>query len=278
MLIWNRGQVMAPIDGQPAGGGGAPAGAAPAAENAPLAGGEGEPGTGGVPVPVTAGTPPAVPADAPVVPDAAAPQPVDASISMTSQQLTDRMARDRQAYLRGLGFETEGELVAMQAAQREQAEATETARREQQTREETLQEDLTARTTERDAAIAEGEQLRWERHCSGICATVGVRNVEYAMFELERAANALGDSEELDVEAWLQERIDPANAGQHGTMAAALGMAAPPVQVRDVPITTTGDRPPPVAPPAGGGPPSDGDAMGMDPAAWAAHKESLGIG
>ena len=143
-----------------------------------------------------------------------------------------------------------------------------------------MQEDLSTAHSERDAALEQAEQLRWERHCSGICATVGVRNVEYAMFELERAADATPEGEEFDVEGWLRERIDPANVEQHGTMAAALGMEAPPVETRSAPVTSTGagegNEPPP--PPAGGGEPTGDDVMGMTPAAWAAHKEALGIG
>jgi hypothetical protein len=196
---------------------------------------------------------------------------------MSSEQLRERMDRDRVAYLKTLGFESEQELKDFQKAEQERREKEEEERRAQQSREEQLQEDLQKAQQEREEAVEQAEALRWERHVSGICATVGVRNVEYAMFELERAANATPEGQEFDVEAWLRERIDPANAEQHGTMAAALGMEAPPVTPRAAPVTTTGDEPPPPAPPAGGGPPSDADAMNLTPEQWAARKEALGI-
>jgi len=136
------------------------------------------------------------------------------------------MDRDRLAYLKTLGFESEQELRDFQKAEQERREKEEEERRAQQSREEQLQEDLQKAEREKQEAIDAAEALRWERHVSGICAELGVRNVEYAMFELERAASGMGESDELDVEAWLRERIDPEKAEQHAErLAEKLGLA-----------------------------------------------------
>lgn len=271
ILNLNRGPLMYPDVGTGGTGEGAPA--------APMAGNDTAAGPAGAPEPTVAGTPPAAPA-APVAPPAA-PAPAapaaDASIHMTSDQLNDRMARERSAYLTRMGVGSEAELTALVTRDKEATEAAEKARREQQTREEQLAEDVTTAKAERDAAIAERDQLSFESHVATICATVGVRNLPYATHMVELAANALPEGEELDVEAYLAERVDPENA-EHAQTRAAFGIQAA-VGTVAAPVTTTaaanGSEPTP--PPAGGGDPVPTDAMAMTSAQWNAHLEAKGM-
>ena len=194
---------------------------------------------------------------------------------MSSTQLADRMAQANRAQLRELGFESVEQLTAMRDRDAAAVTAAEEARRATLSREQTLQEDVTARTAERDTFEAERDDLRFQSHVSTICATMGVKNVGYAQHLIEQQAAGMGENEELDVQAFLAERVDPGN-GQHAANRAALGLEAP-VVTTPVPFTNTGDDPPPTPPPAGGGNPTGFDAMNADPAAWAAKKEQLGI-
>ena len=265
ILNLNRGPLMYPDVGTGGTGADAPA--------APLAGNDTQAGPAAAPEPAVAGTPPAA---APEAPEPAAPA-ADPSIHMTSEQLSDRLERDRSAQLQRMGFASEAELTEMRDRDKAATDAAETARREQQTREEQLAEDVTTANTARDAAEAERDQLRFESHVAGICATVGVRNLDYATHMIERAAEALPEGEELDVEAYLAERVDPENA-EHAQTRAALGIQAA-VGTVAAPVTTTAaaDGSDPTPPPAGGGDPKDVDAMAMTDAQWQRHQEALGM-
>ena len=193
---------------------------------------------------------------------------------MTGEQLNDRLTRDRAAQLQRMGFENEAQLTEMRNRDKAATDAAETARREQQTREEQLAEDVTTAETARDAAVAERDQLRFESHVAGICATVGVRNLDYATHMIERAAEALPEDQELDVEAYLAERVNPENA-EHAQTRAALGIQGAVVPVA-APVTTTGaaDGSEPTPPPAGGGSPVPVDAMDMTSEQFQAHLAS----
>jgi len=197
---------------------------------------------------------------------------------MTSEQLNDRLARDRSAQLQRMGFDSEADLVAMQERDRAATEAAEAARQEQLTNEQRLQEDLVARTAERDQALADGADLRFQGHVAGVCASLGVSNVPYAQYEIARAAEALPDGQDLDVQAWLQERMDP-EAAEHASLRGALGVAEAPVVPAPAPATTVPvpGVTPPRPPPAGGTAPTGEDVFAMSDADWRAKQEALGI-
>lgn len=260
ILNLNRSVLMAP-EGVPA---------APMGGLDPINGPEGV--NAAPPAPEVPAAPPAPVVQPPAPPAAPAP------IEMTSEQLADRIQRGQAATLNAVGLDSPEALAALVERDRQATAAAEETRRTQLSTEQQLREDLATRVAERDTAIAESETLRWERHVSGICATLGVRNVEYATFEVERAAEATPEGQEFDVAAWLQERVNP-EAEEHSAMRAALGMAAPTVGTQPAPVTTTGaadgNAPPPPAP---RGTHTAVDAMDMDPAAWQRHQESLGIG
>ncbi len=196
---------------------------------------------------------------------------------MTSEQLSERLARDRSAQLQRLGFGNEAELVAMQERDRAATEAAETARQEQLTNEQRLQESLTTAETERDAALADANDQRFQNHVSGMCAASGVSNIPYAQFEIARAAEAMPEGEDLDVQAWLNERMDPERT-EHANVRSALGVpeapapAAAPANTVPVPGVV-----PPGPPPAGGNAPKGDDVFAMSDAEWRAKQDALGI-
>lgn len=248
-IFWNRGLLMAPDPGDGSGGG------------------SGDPAPGDPP---PTGDPAPPPADPPPTGD-----PVPGDITMTSGQLSERLERDRAAQLQRMGFESEEQLTAMRERDAAATTAAEEARRSTLSREQTLAEDVLRAEGERDAFETERDDLRFQAHVSGICANVGVRNLDYALHMVEAAANATPEGQELDVEAFLRERVDPENP-QHAANRAALGLEAP-VVTTPVPVTNIDGNPPPMPPPAGGGDPKGFDAMDADAAAWQQRKEALGI-
>lgn len=200
--------------------------------------------------------------------------PAPAPIQMTSEQLSDRMTRDRSAFLRKMGVESEEGLTALIERDKAAQDAAEQTKREQRSLAENLQNDLTTRTKERDDALESAEDYRFQNHVSGLCATRGVKNVRYAQFEIAQAAEALPEGQELDAEQWLQERMDPKNE-QHGDIRKALGVD-PPSQT-PVPATTIPEAGGPPTPPPAGGTVQTEDVFGLDATAWRAKQESLGL-
>lgn len=224
---------------------------------------ENEPGGGGGgPPPVPPVTPPAPPEDPPVPPG---------TITLTTEQLRDRLDRSRTAFLRANGFGSEAELQALRQRDEAATAAAETARLATLTREQQLQEQLAQANEARVASEASAARATFDRHIAGVCAQLGVRNLDYATFAVEQAANALPEGQELDVQAWLSQSMTTNPA-----MRAALGIEAPVTPVVTG-ITTVPPVTPPV-PPRPGDPPPAVDAFGMTQAAWDARREALGIG
>lgn len=223
---------------------------------------ETDPGAGGG----SGGAPPAEP-----VPPPPADEPEDRPITLTSAQLRDRLDRSRTSFLRAHGFGSEDELKSLKQREAERQKAEDEARRAAMSREQQLQEDLTRERARAQQAEEETQRVRFERHVAGICAMLGVRHLDYALFEVERAAAALPEGQELDVEAWLKERMESQPA-----MRAALGLEAP-VQTVPAPVTTVPGGAAPVAPRPGSGQPQP-DVFGMDASAWQARRDALGIG
>lgn len=251
MINWNRGLLMAPNDG-----------------------GEGAAPLPPTPAPPAPTPPPAAVESAPEAPPVDAP-PAAPPLTLSKEQLDARMEQVRRSQLRDLGFDSPEELSAMRERDAAATKATEDARRAQQTREQQLTEDVTKRTQERDAAQAEADDLRFQGHVSSICATQGIKNVDYAQFAIGRAAEAVPEGEQLDVEAWLAERMNP-EAAEHQALRTALGVAPPTATVAS-PHTTIPGEPPPQPPPAGGTGPAVEDAFALDDATWQARREAYGV-
>jgi len=224
-----------------------------------------EPGGGGA-----GGGEPPVPPAAPAAPAGGGDDPEE--LRLTSEQLRDRLNRSRTSFLRANGLESEEAFKALLERDKQRAAADDEQRRAALSREQVLQEDLAKERAARVDLEERAARYGFERHVAGICATLGVRHLDYATFEIERAAAALPDGQELDVEAWLRDQMETRPA-----MRAALGLEPATTSVSAPVTTTTAHRDAPPPPRSGGAPPA-ADVFGMDSANWQARKEALGIG
>lgn len=141
-----------------------------------------------------------------------------------------------------------------------------------------VQTDLANEKAARERAEGERNTVRFQAHVSGICAKLGVSNVEYALYLASGAVEKTPEGQQLDVEAHLKGLIDG-----DPKYKAAFGIAeptAPVVQQQGAPITSTpnpGQGAPPPAPP-GGSPTAPFDASKLSNRDFQAHLASLGVG
>lgn len=226
--------------------------------------------------PTAAPTEAPAPAPAPGAP-ASAP-PVEETISLTTSQLNDRMERARRALVKKeLGVDDLDAAKAKLARLAELEKGEEERKRAALSEQEKLQADLTAERAARAKAEAAAEQARVDLHLSRLFAKHGIRNADYATFCVMNRLNALGETEELDEEAFVQELL------KNPRERIALGLdepgaaAAPPTLVQAPPTTTstpgTAPKPPPVNPAV-----APKSAYDLDPQSWAKRKAELGIG
>lgn len=193
-------------------------------------------------------------------------------IRLTSEQLKDRLERSRTSFLRAHGFASEDDLKALKQRDTERAKAEDDARRAALSREQQLQEDLEKERQARVQAEQRATQVQYEREIATACASLGVRNYDYALFEVGRARAAAPADQPFDAAAWLAAQIEAKPA-----MRAALGLE-PETQTVTAPVTTTvGNGPTPPAPRTSG-PPAPASAFTMDAETWQAKREALGIG
>lgn len=199
---------------------------------------------------------------------AAAPAQDD-SISMSSEQLKERMGRAQASYLQEHFGTRDPAEVKARLEQLEQMNAAEEQRkRDQLSKEEQLQADLAAERQRAQEAQEERDAVAFESHVTRVCAELGVKNVDFAMWEIARKADELADDEQIDAREHLQGLLDDNQSR------AALGVSAA-VQTEPTGATTTpaGQEPNPeqtnTAP--------DGSAFDMNAGDWAAKKARLGI-
>ena len=194
-------------------------------------------------------------------------------LTLTSAQLTARLERHYKSQLRKQFGTDDPSTITAQLEAAKAFEAAESERKRASMSElERVQTELKTERATRAAAEAERDQVRYENHIAGVCAKLGVRNIEYAMHIAGRAAGALPDGEVLDVSEYLTAQIAaPTNR-------AALGVDTAPTQVAVGVQTTPADpsQPTPQPPPAGPGAPPPVDAMTMTPAMFRAHIAGLG--
>lgn len=132
------------------------------------------------------------------------------------------------------------ELAKVQAAQAE-------AERAKMSEIDRLKADLAKSEAEKAQAMSAAEEARMRAHVLGVCATKGITNTDYAMWAIANKLGAMGENEELDENAFLDELM------KDEKQKIALGFAAPAqVQQQGATNTDTG-KGPGGAPPAGGG-------------------------
>jgi hypothetical protein len=192
----------------------------------------------------------------------------------TQEQFDDRMKRATRKELReAFGTDNVDEIRAWKQRADELATQEEERKREAMSEQERLQADLNKSKAELQAIQEERDAIRFEAHVKGICAELGIKNVDYAMYAVNRAADGVADGSQLDAKEHLSELLDASSSR------AALGVA-PKSQVVDDPANTSpegGGGAPPPKPPG-----SDGnnivDATKMTREEFQAHLASKGIG
>lgn len=196
--------------------------------------GEGNQGGGGPP-----GNPPPVP-------------PEEQEIKLTSKQLSDRLLRASKSQLKELFGTDDVEAIKANNARLKALEEAEEARaREAMSERQRIEADLAKERAERAKAAEELAEMRLQSHVNGVCATLGIKNTRYARYLVEHEAEGLTEGKELDVEAFLTERL----AEPQSMAAFGIQTAAP---VIGKPVSTSpepGNPPPNPPPPAGGVPP-----------------------
>ncbi len=221
--------------------------------------------------PATPAAAPAAPPAAPAAPPAAPPAPSDQIVFRSPEQLNERLDRAAKKRLKDLfGTDDEEELKKLLAL-RDKAEAD---RQAQLTREQQLAEERDRLARERDAATEQAEAARYQAHVTKICARLGLKNVDYAMFAVGQAADQIAEGEQLDAEAWLKTQAEGSEQ-----MRAALGMDPPVVTQPAGATTTTAGTGDPPAPPAPGGTAAGAKtAFDLKGEEWSQRLSALGIG
>lgn len=236
------------------------------ASSGPLS--SGDAGNGQVPAAVPPAAGGAPPAAAPVAPE----QP--AVVFNTNEQFNERMDRHYRSRMREqFGTDDPAEIKAIIAKAKELEDAEAERAKAEMTEVDRLKAELVEREAEKAAAEEQADIALFESHVTGKCAALGIKNTDYAMFQVAQAAEALPDDQELDVEAYLKTQME-----EHPDVRAAYGMEAP-VEGVPVPAHTTPhnpNTPGPVTPPAGGPPPAVRNANDMTPQEFQKHLASLG--
>jgi len=212
-------------------------------------------------------------------PPAPAPAPAPApgqpfAVFESQAALEDRLARAGRATLREVtGLENPEEvkqrlnrLKELEAAeeQRRQAELTETQR---------LQADVDKERQRAEAAERRLQESQFQTQVTQECARLGIKNVKYALFEVQTARGALPEAERAS--------LDPARHLE-GLLAkpeykGAFGIESAPTVI-PVPVNTSpAPGAPPPAPPQPGAPPPAVDAMTMSGPEFKAHLERLQV-
>ena len=215
---------------------------------------EGDPPGGG------GGSPPATPPKG--------PEPF--AVFPTKEAFEARRDQEARAILRDKYGMTEKQLDEALARAKKLEEAEAERLKAQQTAEERLktekdQAEARAKQAELDAAAARQEAL-----VTSTCARLGIKNVDYALYEANRAGKATA----ADLEAFFNEKLkDDSHKG-------AYGIAVAPVEPVPAPITTSpatppGGNPPPPPPPPGGGQAPVVDVMKLSPSDFAAHLQRI---
>jgi hypothetical protein len=220
----------------------------PGAAHAPLFGlgrslvrfeGEGDPKPAGAPAPA---------------PAPAAPQPF--AVFENSDAFNKRMEREAKKLLRDAGLPDDtasvkaqlDELAKLKAAQEEE-------RKKQMTEADRLREERSQFEAQAKGAMSRAEEAELRAHLYQVFAEKGIKNFDYAFWAVTNKLSSLGETEELDERAFLDELL--------ASQGAALGVvsAAAPTAPTQRPLTNTDPAKGPVAPPAGGTPPPPADAF-----------------
>ncbi len=208
------------------------------------------------------GAPAAAPAAAPPAGSNATPPPAGEVITMTPAILKERLERSNEAYLKSLGFESPADIAAMKAKTEELAAAETERQRAEMTevdRLKTERAEFEARATAAEAAQA---QALTRAATTELCATMGVKDLEYARYRLGQLPE--GADQAAEMKKWIE---DPTERVRFGIDAGAAPAAAP--------ASTTATNPATSAPaPGATKAPAASDVSKMSKAEFAAYKRN----
>lgn len=227
------------------------------------------PAPGGASVPTTG--PPAV---APAAPPPAEPF----AVFPDSEAFKKRIDRELRSALKDLGFADVEEAKRVREEHVAQGKAAEEAKRAQMTEIERLRADLGDRDRRLAEEMAAREQAQMNAHLNEVFAEKGIKNRDYARFQIVNKLASMNDDEVLDERAFLDAlATDPQQA-------VALGLAAPPSTEQPRvprlvgPTTSPGVHPGvPPAPPAGGGGPKVPTAFDKSPEEFRREMQRRGV-
>jgi hypothetical protein len=216
---------------------------------------------------------PAAPAADPAAPPAADPPQGSAAISFKTQEsFNDRMARHHASQLKkDYGVEDAGQLKTDLAELAELRAAKEEARQADLSAQEKLQEDLNKSKSRLAAVQEERDAIRFESHVKGVCAELGVTNVDYAMYAIGKASDEAAEGAQVDAKELLSGLM------KSDTSRAALGMPQQAQVVADPANTSPGAVIPPTPKPPDASN-SGFDANKASKEEFQKHLESKGLG
>lgn len=203
-------------------------------------------------------------------------QPAPFAVFPDAESFNKRVARETKKALAELGITdpdaVKGALEKAAALEK----ANEEAKRAQMSETERLRSEKAQADADRARAMSDAEEARMRASLFRKFAEKGVRNFDYGFFKVSSKLAEMGDDEELDVPAYLDELAkDP-------TQAAALGfvVAAPPPPPAAPTPANTAPRPPGAPPPPAplaNGAPGPKTAFEMNGDEWTRRKAQLGI-
>lgn len=203
----------------------------------------------------------------PAPPPADPPDPEPFAVFKTSDDLNKRLAQAARSQLREMGFEDPNALKDIVAEHKKLQDEAEKQRQAQMSELEREREQRQALERQAEEAMSAAEAAELRAHLYSVFAEKGVRNFDYALWEVSSKLEGLGEDEELDERAYLDELLaDPVKA-------AALGIASVSTQG----VTTTVDDKGPQAKPPGGGTQGDKDVFSMTPEQFRKHLEGRGV-
>lgn len=180
-------------------------------------------------------------------PAAAAPQPF--AVFESSDAFNKRMEREARKILKDAGIE--GDPAAVKAAMDELAKlkaAQEEERKKQMSEADRLREERATFENQAKASMSRAEEAELKAHLYQVFAEKGIKNFDYALYKVTHKLGTLGENEELDERAFLDELL--ANATESAALGVAAAAAAAPAKTGAT--TTDPSKTTAVAPPAGG--------------------------
>lgn len=204
-----------------------------------------------------------------------APAPTQPFAVFNNQaDLDARLERARRSGFRDeFGTEDPAEVKQQLARLKELEDAEKERKRAELSEQQKLQQDLDAEKARAAKLEQDLDQERFRGRVTAACGQLGIKNVKYALYEIEQAVEALPAGQQLDPAAHLKELLAK---DEHR---AAFGIPAVPVETQPVPVNTSPEPgSPPPAPPRGPEPTAPTDAMNMNPQQFAAHLARLGAG